>query len=341
MESTGQTRTMPSPAFYARLARSLSVFQASTDKLRVLYSTDHGLCQTEQHRSTQPAAAAASLPSSRDRPPQLLVLDASFNPPTRAHGEMARSAVISAIEERRAAASSPSSPRGKTSDDAKPRLLLLLAVNNADKGPGQPVGFAARLCMMVAFAEDLGQALAQTGHAVAMDVGVTTAAYFHDKAAALVEERIYKGKELEEMEFMAGFDTLVRIFHPKYYKDAAGSATTAMQAALGPFFARARLRVTLRPDDEWGTEEEQRARVRALAGDGEQSLRAVGGDEAWLDRVRLVDGDAAGVGVSSSKIRKLVKEKGVEAAADALYPTVRAWIAQREWYVKDEDGEKL
>ncbi|XP_044723842.1 cytidylyltransferase [Hirsutella rhossiliensis] len=254
------------------LSRSLSAFQASRDPLRVL-------CTLPHHGSPGPRR-----PLQRVR--RLVVLDSSFNPPTRAHARMARAAV--------------------REGGPGARLMLLLAVNNADKAP-RPASFPVRLGMM----EALARGLLLGGVGVEIDVAVTTMAFFHDKARAVAESGFYHdqcqamtdGGEKREAEpeqvFLVGFDTLVRIFNPKYYNDQgpASSTTTAMQSALGPLFERARLRVTTRPDDAWGSREEQLAYVRGL-----ERLGEVGGRGEWAARVDVAEeeGGTAGSLVFSS-----------------------------------------
>ena len=225
----------------------------------------------------------STLPHGDSHPAQkLIVLDSSFNPPTVAHAEMAVSAV---------AASPPNT-----------RLMLLLAVNNADKAP-KPASFPMRLGMMDGFARGLRERVA-----VPVDIGVTTLPYFHSKAAA-----IKTACAATNMEFLVGFDTVVRIFDPKYYPDG-------MQRALDPFFAAATLRVTMRPDDEWGTTADQEAHFAGLKTGG---LDAVGGRAGWADRVALVQG--VGRVVSSSLVREALA-KG-EDVHELVGDGVAEWLA--------------
>ncbi|KAM6476589.1 Nucleotidylyl transferase [Trichoderma sp. SZMC 28011] len=267
-------------------ARSLTSFHSSPDVFRILCTLPHAAAEPVSRR-----------PASGVR--RLVVLDSSFNPPTRAHAEMARSAL-----------------KWASSSSEGTRLMLLLSVNNADKAP-KPASFPVRLGMMEGFGRDLlGSLGGEVGAEI--DLAVTKMPYFHDKARAIGESGMYSsssdGQEPEQV-FLAGFDTAIRIFNPKYYGDGG------MRAALGPFFERARLRVTMRTDDEWGGEDEQREYVRGL---GEGRLDEVGGDVAWAGRVDLVEG--RGDGVSSSKVREMVKvgeREGLEKLVDG---EVMGWI---------------
>jgi len=177
-----------------------------------------------------------------------------------------------------------------------------------------------------------------------VDLAVTTMPYFHDKARAIHASGFYGGAhDAPEQVFLAGYDTLIRIFNPKYYGggEAAGTAAadrhnkeeTAMQAALDPFFATARLRVSTRPDDEWGGLEEQREYVRGLENG---RLDAVGGRGEWARRVDVVSMDRGDgmEGVSSSRAREAVKERNSEELERMVDGEVRAWIEREKLYLE-------
>lgn len=277
-------------------SRALTTFQSSPDPFAVL-------CTLPHHGAPDPAPRPATHPVS-----SLIVLDSSFNPPTTAHAQMARSAVQAA----RAAAGSPDGVR----------LMLLLAVRNADKAP-KPASFPLRLGMMEGFGRGLVEEL---GHGLQVDLAVTTRALFYDKARAVAQTEFYQADDVEEPEqaFLVGFDTLTRILDAKYYDVEDGG----MEKALGPFFERARLRVTVRPDEAWGGREEQEQKVRRLA-DGE--LEAVGGDGRWVsEKVDLVEG--GGDGVSSSKVREMVKDGSMADVESMVGAEVKEWIEEEGLY---------
>lgn len=270
----------------------------------------------------------------------LVILDSSFNPPTIAHMQMATSALRD-LETQRDIASTLKGGGGPVAADGVThgagadglRLLLLLAVNNADKAP-KPASFEQRLLMMRAFAGDLqhawreaqAQTQARAQEDIPVDIGLTKHPYFHEKSAAIASSPEYDFAPARpdpatttvatEQIFLAGYDTLIRIFNPKYYVPPVavqggaapeeGSQTTPMQSALGPFLARARLRVTMRTDADWGGREEQIRYVEGLlAGD---ELEKVGGKKEWARRVEMVEGlDATdGLVLSSTEARKAV-----------------------------------
>jgi nicotinamide-nucleotide adenylyltransferase len=215
---------MPTKQTLQFFTQALKSFSASQDALRVLCSVPR-------------SAARRDNDDNQDAPRKLIVLDSSFNPPTTAHAHLASSAVQAA----------PGS-----------RLMLLLAVNNADKAP-VPAAFPVRLAMMEAFAQAL-----QQDTRVDIDLAVTTEAYFHAKSAAIVSLPYCS---CSSQVFLCGFDTLVRIFNPKYYPG------NTMRTHLGPFFERATLRVTVR-EDEVSAEEQ----VRYVACLGAE-LDKIGGED--------------------------------------------------------------
>ncbi|KAM0428628.1 hypothetical protein ACHAPT_006991 [Fusarium lateritium] len=277
---------LPQPAsLVTTFSRALTSFQSSADALRILCTLPHVSNNPAPRRPVHPV---------RD----LIILDSSFNPPTLAHAGMARSAL-------------------RARDGG--RLMLLLSVNNADKAP-KPASFPVRLGMMEAF----GRELAREVEGLEVDVAVTTMPFFHDKARAIVQSGFY-GDEQPTQTFLAGFDTLVRIFNPKYYGEGG------MRRALGPFFEGARVRVTTRPDDTWGGVEEQRAWLTGA------KLGEVGGDDAWVGKVEVVEGDEGGEGVSSSRVREVVRS-GVGDLDGLVGEEVRGWIEREALYREVKDA---
>ncbi|KAF4431822.1 hypothetical protein F53441_13876 [Fusarium austroafricanum] len=265
-------------------SRALTSFQSSSDAFRILCTLPHTSNVPAPHRPARPVRS-------------LVILDSSFNPPTLAHASMARSALRM---------------------DGEKRLMLLLSVNNADKAP-KPASFPIRLSMM----EAMGRELLDEG--VEIDVAVTTMPFFHDKAKAIEESGFYKTEDGEQptQTFLAGFDTIVRIFNPKYYSEG-------IQSALRPFFEKCKVRVTTRPDETWGGVEEQRAWLTKAR------VRDVGGSETWVERVEMVQGREGDVDVSSSRVREIVKS-GEGSLGGLVGPEVREWI-EREALYRDQDA---
>lgn len=199
---------------------------------------------------------------------------------------------------------------GSAGNGAGLRVLLLLSVNNADKAP-QPASFPQRLAMMYLFAKDLVRHLPP---GLEVDIALASPPFFHSKSALIAQAAGYAGAE---QVFLLGYDTLVRIFDPRYY-----SADSTMERSLGPLFERARLRVALRVGDKWGHEGEQREYLADLRDGG---LEGVGGRGEWIERVELVPGEDGNV-VSSSAARAAVGDGDEGLLVKLLGEEVRRWV---------------
>ncbi|KAL1968847.1 hypothetical protein VTN77DRAFT_1208 [Rasamsonia byssochlamydoides] len=243
-------------------------------------------------------------------PKVLYVLDSSFNPPTLAHMKIAGSAL----------AESPHSSS---------RLLLLLATQNADK-PSKPASFEDRLVMMTLLAQDLHADLKASLQIVQddlpqIDIGVTKKPYFVDKAAAIEASGVYPSP-LEQIH-LTGYDTLIRIFNPKYYPPEH-----TLQP-LEPFLTRHRLRVMMRPDDEWGGRKEQEEFLLHLAQGGRENE---GAKREWARRIEMVEGKKAGEeAVSSTRARKAANS-GDDNLLQLLVPeNVRDYVISQGLYKEE------
>ncbi|EFQ35097.1 cytidylyltransferase [Colletotrichum graminicola] len=334
----------PEPAMSSRAAlvdffsRSLTAFQSSRDAFRVV-------CTLSRRRGHDDTTAATTTTTPVPQPPRrrvssLVVLDSSFNPPTLAHLRMA----VSAVRDLRR---SGHGDAGSREEASAVRLLLLLAVNNADKKP-QPAAFPVRLGMMHAFAQDLldelraaapslakgdGEPQEEEDNEMEVDLGLTMMPYFHDKSQAISDAGFYAvDGEGPEQVYLAGYDTLVRIFNPKYYNASAAlpspsgsgdvdGGVAPIRRALDPFLERSRLRITMRADDEWGSEADQVAHLERLRNGG---LEEVGGRTAWAERVEMVRG--LGEVVSSTRVRRAAKERDEEALGRLVGARVKEWV---------------
>lgn len=258
---------------------SLSDFANSGSAFKILCSVpDHG--KSKAHVKT------------------LYVFDSSFNPPTKAHMHLARSALLE--------------DRG-----SKPlRLLLLLAIKNADKAP-KPAQFEDRLVTMTLMAEELQKELNE----VVVDVGVTTEPFYYKKAEVVEESGAYDGLEGGEQVHITGFDTIIRIFDKKYYPDGMG--------VLQSMFDKGRLRVHLRDGDE----KEQRGYWQKIA-DGSREGEGIKAE--WAKKIEMVD--PLEEVVSSTEARKCVVEKKGEGLEKYVSENVKQYILQENLY--DEDSVK-
>lgn len=217
-------------------------------------------------------------------PQTLYVLDSSFNPPTKAHMRIASSALLH-----------DNGPGPK-------RLLLLLAIQNADKAP-KSASFEQRLAMMSTFATDLLMHLhfetdfPKGAEIPYVDIGVTKFPYFHDKATAISQSSTYAGNPVQV--HLTGFDTLIRIFDAKYYPPEK------TLAPLEPFLTQHRLRVTYRTDADWGDRKAQQEYLDKIRR-GERD--AEGAKQEWVKQIEMVEGAQPGEPIiSSTKVREAAK----------------------------------
>ncbi|KAL4906493.1 hypothetical protein BDW74DRAFT_133583 [Aspergillus multicolor] len=259
-------------------------------------SKDFEIITSVSHGGAEPRA-----PSSAE---VLHVLDSSFNPPTLAH----RRIVCSAILETR---SQPC------------RVLLLLATQNADK-PSKPASFEDRLIMMQLCAQELLTFLESDVPAAdlpVIDIGVTKKPYFVDKATAIETAGVYPDGTRQV--HLTGYDTLIRIFNTKYYPPEH------TLKPLEPFLSKHKLRVTIRPADEWGGKAEQEAYVADLAQGGRGSE---GGKREWAQHIQLVEGRKADErAVSSTKAREATQTNPQDL--DWLVPVkIRDFILSEQPY---------
>ncbi|EME84626.1 uncharacterized protein MYCFIDRAFT_187564 [Pseudocercospora fijiensis CIRAD86] len=304
------SRMQPFSKLVPELELALKSFQSSGSKFRLL-KTVHPSHEFPQEPKT----------AHRDESPRtLFILDSSFNPPSIAHRTLAQSALH----------------RSSASQYAKPhRLLLLFAVMNADKAPS-PASFEQRLSMMTVFARDLLDSSSRESDIdpVPVDIGVTTAPYYTDKSRAIETEGLEWYPDNPHHIHLVGFDTLTRFFAAKYYKDKFDPPFSA----LNPYFdAGHRLRVTLRPDDEYGSVEEQRAFAAKL---GNGDMEKDGGKKEWAQQVELVPPNPK-IGVSSTKIRKAAKAADWETVKKLCTPGVASWVQKQRFYEEDATGAKM
>lgn len=193
---------------------------------------------------------------------RLLVLDSSFNPPHLGHFNLVHRAVEHFKH------------HGQTCS-----VLLQLSVNNADKAP-QPASFPHRLEMMQVFAQELQSQLGCN-----CLVALTKHGKFLDKSEAIKEGL---GRDLHIV-YLLGFDTLIRLFDPKYYKPIS------VQESLAEFMQNTEL-FCLTRDCQNG---EQMNWVRECENVPEQ----------WEQKIILEhNSDSKTNSISSSNVRNIVKE---------------------------------
>ncbi|KAJ5112294.1 Cytidylyltransferase [Penicillium argentinense] len=261
----------------------------------------------------------ASIPERSPPAKTLFVLDSSFNPPTRAHLRIASSALRDHLN--------PSS-----------RLLLLLATQNADK-PTKPASFEDRLAMMELFAHDLRTHLATNSASESshlnrdlptIDICVTKKPFFIDKATAIEESGCYS-TPLEQVH-LTGYDTLIRIFDTKYYPPEH------TLKPLNSLFSKHRLRVTMRPSDDWGSMEDQQEFLRALARGDRESEE---GPREWAQKIQLVEGRKANEpSISSTRAREAI-QSAIEDLEWLVSENVRQYLLSEKPYSAHSPGTRI
>lgn len=188
---------------------------------------------------------------------------------------------------------------------------------------------------MTIFAEDLLKDLSKTaGQEIpVVDIGVTTAPYYTDKSVAISKEAsdIYPDKPTHV--HLLGFDTITRIFAAKYYPKF-----NPPFSALNPYFDNGhKLRVTLRPSDEYGTVETQKAFIAKL-GNGE--MESDGGKKEWAAQIETIQA-VEGAGVSSTRVRKAAKEQDWEEVQKLCTDGVARAVQDEGVYKTDDRGSKM
>ncbi|KAI4725308.1 Nucleotidylyl transferase [Aureobasidium sp. EXF-10728] len=297
------TSTSSLRSILPQLETALKSFQSSDSKFRIV-------------RSINPSA------SSPPSPKTLFILDSSFNPPSKAHLALAKSALHSS----------------STKHHQSPfRLLLLFSTHNADKAPSA-ASFPQRLALMTIFAEDLLKDLQSTAAnqdyvLPSVDIGLTTAPYYTDKSLAISDEGAEQYPDSPRHVHLLGFDTITRFFAAKYYPNF-----NPPLSALNPYFDEGhRLRVTLRPSDEYGTVESQQDFVNSLArGD----MEADGGKREWASQIEVVHAEE-GVGVSSTRVRKAAKQRDWDEVHQLCTEGVGKAVKENTIYESDDRGAKM
>lgn len=307
-------------ALRSQFAQALKDFASSSSSFRILRTIP------------------GSHPPSSSPVRTLFVLDSSFNPPSKAHSSLVKSALSSTPR------LTPESP-GLDSSHAPQRVLFLLATVNADKKP-KPADFEDRLVMMTLMAEDLRDLFSrqktssQSPLAPVIDIGITKEPYFIDKATSIAQSNLYTSSspnpedEVEQVH-ITGFDTLTRIFTSRYYPKH-----NPPLSALEPFMSRHRIHATIRVESspasdndlesEFGTVEKQKAYLDGLA---RGSLEDEGLKREWVGQVQLaVDESGESEGVSSTSARECVKNGENEKLERYVGEGVKEWILDRGLY---------
>ncbi|KAF7312589.1 hypothetical protein MIND_00273000 [Mycena indigotica] len=230
------------------------------------------------------------------------ILDSSFNPPTKAHLALAKV------------------PRHDPTGHAYDAKIFLLSVRNADKSlKPTDATYIQRLEMMLLLAQET----VRKGHRHPIAVAVIDEPTFAGKASklrAFLEERVVNlGIQRPELNFLMGFDTLERLFAPRYYGDSPEDpeAEAKMFKALDKFFS----------------EEQDNARVvyaRRGGSPNEEATLALADRFIQQKRVELVELDEDVDTTSSTRVREAIRER--KSWAPLVPPSILQYLKNEKLY---------
>lgn len=213
----------------------------------------------------------------------LLVLDSSFNPPHWGHYTLIKKSY---------------EYYHQLYPDKEINVLLLLSVQNADKA-AKPASFDKRVEMMCV----MGGILTQNFDKLSCSVGLTIFGKFIDKDKIIRDRFFSDGKII----YLVGFDTITRIFDPKYYTPE----TPAI--ALKEFMKQTEFCCLTRHDDESDNDSDNdseetynvQLNYSKEISDGKYEPLV---PREWGSKVNVLLNDPKYSNVSSSAIRKVMSQ---------------------------------
>jgi nicotinamide-nucleotide adenylyltransferase len=235
---------------------------------------DERIVRALQALDKQPAATARQFDDGPRIAGSLVVLPSAFNPPTLAHQHLLE----------------------RAAEFAGARPAALLTTRNVDKAI-HGASLAQRIEMLLALRRELPE----------LAVLACNQARIMDQAPAL-RKSFEQGVAELDLRFIVGFDTLERLFAPRYYTD--------MEAELTPFFERCRViaanRAGMSADDvvTWVSEN---------AG-------------SFAPRIDILEIDPYAASLSSSDVRESVQSGG---EAETVPGVVQEYIEAQGLYRED------
>ncbi|KNC99274.1 nicotinamide-nucleotide adenylyltransferase [Spizellomyces punctatus DAOM BR117] len=157
----------------------------------------------------------------KTRPAHVAILDSSFNPPTVAHAKLLENTMKLNLLNRYPKSATDLTSRhtnqGTEVSEHFDAYLLLFATKNADKAlSGTSV--TDRLLMMEALVQTVAPKCDVPDDRIG--IAITTRGIFLDKAHALHSLLSSDGIAPVFLHFIMGYDTIIRFFDPKYYKNS-------------------------------------------------------------------------------------------------------------------------
>lgn len=274
----------------SHIARSAAV-TAGASGMRLVYST-------RPHWPFAPASSApdGTAPASID----IAVLDSSFNPPSRAHLALLLSEPILA--------------RPKRSYDGH---LLLFSTQNADKGAGKPgdASLEQRVEMMTLMARDVERIQSAAGRTANVAVGLVDKPLIFAKST-LTRELLRQHQPDRDMaptrlHWVVGFDTLYRVFQPKYYE-----SLHQMHEQCQRFFDHERTTFVCARRDPASYPQLASKDAEGEARSEEDKLLASSDVAKWVEQqsIGMLDLESDQAKLSSTSIRTLLKDTSINDA---------------------------
>lgn len=289
---------------------------------QVLLSPKPILTELTSHSDTSHKITAHDF--ERRQGQDVLVLDSSFNPPHAAHALLLQRS-LSHFLSRQQPVLGPSRTAIKA--------VLLFATTNADKCVSATsvsalvAAYADRAMLMRKFLDQQPQSKHhQTSSSVECNVelamAVCNCSKFVDKAR-LFSTRSSNSNSIgitgitpSNLVFAVGFDTIERVFAPRYYLDVPGGIASALGQAPFRFLIMTRDASSYPgPHNTNTAQQQQQQRIPHENEDGslaeqkkqlQSHLSDLGLWDYWQHRLEWISGDASSFGVSSSRIRQLV-----------------------------------
>jgi nicotinic acid mononucleotide adenylyltransferase len=240
-------------------------------------------CQTQDFFTTWTSTIHWPASSSNFSPCRLLILDSSFNPPTKAHANLMAKALSS-----------------KPPHYFDASLLLFSTVNADKKLTGASVLQRAQMMELMAN---------QFQHSN-IAVGFTPHAKFINKAKAI--QAWFKNNPIE-LYFILGYDTIIRLFDPKYY------APVSVKEALAPFFDN-HCHIICADRGAGQEDEEKEAFWKGIS------------QEYQADLIHRIELDSTAQIVSSTLARSLLSQDDSSKLGSVLDSDIIQFIRQEKMY---------
>lgn len=220
---------------------------------------------------------------------QILILDSSFNPPHLGHLSMIKQGVIDI-----------KSPGINISTINYKSILLLFSVHNADKGIADVASYSTRLEMMKEMCDFIDEEMG-----LACGIGLTNASLFVDKGESICA---WVNDQNIEKIFLVGYDTVVRIFDPKYYQDSVDQEMIS-------FFTKSKICVFLRDTGNCDFELQKEYLLKL--------------QQKWgPDKILVTHADHREMKISSSAIRRKLKS-GDSSWTEDVIPAIRRLLESK------------